>query len=142
MSLAVNGAPVKARWKPGEWATIDRMWQNDDRVGITIPLHLRMEAVDRQHPRRVAIVRGPVVLTLDANYHDPAFQLPGHQEQLASWLVADEEPTVFAVKRPDGRAVRLEFRPFYSQPEDFPYRMYFDLNEMYFDLNEQPYGLW
>ena len=135
MSLAVNGATLPRSWKPGEWATIDRVWHDGDRVSITIPQHLRMEAVDQQHSEKVAIVRGPVVLTLDANYHDPAFQLPRHQEQLATWLIADDQPTIFAVKRPDGRAVRLKFRPFYAQPEDFPYRMYFD-------LNEQPYGLW
>jgi len=135
MFLAVNGRPVAGSFNPGEWATIDRVWQNGDQVDITIPLHLRMEPVDRQHPERVAIVRGPVVLTLDANYHDPAFQLPRHAEQLTTWLVPENEPSVFAVKRPDGRAVRLKFRPFYAQPEDFPYRMYFD-------LNEQPYGLW
>ena len=92
--------------------------------------------MDRQHPDRFAIVRGPVVLTLDYNYHDPAFQLPKDAGELSKWLVADAgKPSVFGVKRPDGRPVRLKFRPFYEQAEEFPYLMYFD-------RNAEPYPLW
>jgi hypothetical protein len=49
--------------------------------------------------------------------------------------VTDGSPNVFRVARPDGRPVRLKFRPFYDFAEDFPYLMYFD-------LNKQPYALW
>ena len=94
-----------------------------------------MEPVDRWHPRRVAILRGPVVLVLDYNYHDPAFELPKSSEELSNWLVADDRPSLFRVKRPDGRAVRLKFRPFYEVGEDFPYLMYFD-------LDTKAYALW
>ena len=42
---------------------------------------------------------------------------------------------VFRVQRPDGRPVRLKFRPFYDFAEEFPYLMYFD-------RNASPYALW
>jgi hypothetical protein len=104
-------------------------------VEARIPLPLRYEAVDRWHPRRVAMVRGPVVLALDFNYHDPAFELPKDQSALSRWLVAGDSPAVFRVNRPDGRPVRLKIRPFYEIPEEFPYLMYFD-------LDAGPYALW
>ena len=135
MSLKVNGVDATVPRKPGEWAAIQRTWKSGDRVEIRIPLRLRTEPVDRQHPGRVAVVRGPVVLALDYNYHDPAFELPKTDVDLNRWLVADDKPSVFRVQRPNGRPVRLKFRPFYDFAEDFPYLMYFD-------RNASPYALW
>jgi DUF1680 family protein len=135
MSVAVNGQPSGVACRPGEWVSLERTWHAGDRVEARIPLHLRYEAVDRWHPRRVAVVRGPVVLALDYNYHDPAFQLPKEESALPKWLVADDSPAVFRVNRPDGRLVRLKIRPFYQLAEEFPYLMYFD-------LDTQPYALW
>ena len=135
MSVQVNGMPSGVACRPGEWASVDRTWNTGDRVDVRIPLHLRYQAVDRWHPRRVAIVRGPVVMALDYNYHDPAFQLPKEEADLPKWLVADDTPAVFRVSRPDGRPVRLKIRPFYQMAEEFPYLMYFD-------PDAQPYPLW
>jgi DUF1680 family protein len=135
MSVQVNGVDAGVRCRPGEWAVVSRTWKSGDRVEIRIPLRLRTEAVDRQHPDRVAIVRGPVVLALDYNYHAPNFEIPKTDAELNRWLVADEKPTVFRVERPDGRPVRLKFRPFYDFAEEFPYLMYFD-------RNASPYALW
>jgi DUF1680 family protein len=126
MSIRVNGADSGVACRAGEWAVVTRSWSKGDRVEIRIPLRFRMEAVDRQHPGRVAIVRGPVVFALDYNYHDPAFELPKTEAEVNRWLVADDGPAVFRVQRPDGRPVRLKFRPFYDFAEQFPYLMYFD----------------
>jgi DUF1680 family protein len=135
MSVHVNGDAAGVECKPGEWAVVTRTWNRGDKIEVRIPLRLRMQAVDAQHPQRVAIVRGPVVLVQDFNYHDPAFQLPGNDDDLNKWLVADNSPAVFRMERPDGRPVRLKFRPFYDLAEDFPY-------VMYFDLKAWPYALW
>ncbi|HLK70118.1 MAG TPA: beta-L-arabinofuranosidase domain-containing protein [Bryobacteraceae bacterium] len=135
MSVKLNGVDAGVTCDPGNWAIIMRTWNPGDRVEVRIPLALRTEAVDRQHPDRVAVVRGPVVMTLDYNYHDPNFELPKRDRDLNRWLVADESPSVFRVQRPDERPVRLKFRPFYEQPEDFPYLMYFD-------RGAAPYALW
>ena len=105
-----------------------------------------MQPVDRQHPDRVAVLRGPVVLALDSDYHDPAFELPNNDDDLNKWLIRDDSPLasqfsapavpgMFRVQRPGGRAVRLRFRPFYSYEESFPY-------QMYFDRRAWPYALW
>ncbi len=135
MSVKVNGSPAGVACAPGEWAVISRTWAPGDRVEVRMPMRLRYEVVDSWHPARVAVLRGPLVLTLDYNYHAPAFELPKSEADLNKWLVADGAPDVFRVARPDGRAVRLKFRPFYEEPEDFPYLMYFD-------LGAPPYALW
>jgi DUF1680 family protein len=135
MSIKVNGADANVPCKPGEWAEVSRPWQKGDRIEVRIPLRFRMEPVDRQHPDRVAIVRGPVVFALDYNYHDPAFELPKADDDLERWLVPDDAPAVFRVNRPDGKPVRLKFRPFYAFAEQFPYLMYFD-------RKNSAYALW
>jgi hypothetical protein len=151
-SIAVNGADTPTRCAAGTWAALTRTWTSGDRVDVRIPLRWRMPAVDRQHPERVAVVRGPVVFVLEAAYHDPFFRLPERDEDLETWLVPDVagQPTgmltpavpgrlassaVFRLVPPDKSAVRLKFRPFYDVPEAYPYAMYFDRRTL-------PYRLW
>ena len=110
-----------------------------------------MEPVDANHPNRVAVVRGPAVFVLEGAYHDPAFALPMRDEELEKWLLPEqgslprgiwstglpeaEYPTSLRVAPPDGRSVRLRFRPFYEVGENYPYFMYFDRDEL-------PWRLW
>jgi uncharacterized protein len=151
VSIKVNGATVDAAAVPGTWAVVDRTWNAGDRVEVTIPLTLRMEAVDRQHPDRVAVMRGPVVLILEGAYHAGRFRLPETDADLATWLVPQkwsrplailtegsesrDTMSVFRVVPPDKSPVRLKFRPFYDTGEGYPYFMYFDRKTL-------PYRLW
>jgi DUF1680 family protein len=59
--LAVNGKRVTDA-KPGTFAAIQRTWKDGDRVTLELPMPLRLEAVDTQHPDQVALMRGPLVL--------------------------------------------------------------------------------
>jgi DUF1680 family protein len=151
VSFRVNGTDAPVDAVPGSWAAIERVWSPGDRVEARIPLTLRMEPVDREHPDRVAVVRGPAVFVLEGAYHDPAFALPLRDEELETWLVPEEGslprgiwstglekaeyPTSLRVAPPDGRSVRLRFRPFYEVKENYPYFMYFDRKEL-------PWRLW
>jgi DUF1680 family protein len=152
VSVRVNGEAISVRATPGTWATIQRTWNDGDRVEIRIPLRLRMEPVDRQHPDRVAVMRGPVALALEGAYHDPYFRLPESDADLEKWLVPEEwsvatayrmpteeatipKPTIFRVVPPDNTPVRLRFRPFYDIGEGYPYFVYFDRKEL-------PWKLW
>ncbi len=130
VSLKVNGVPAQAACTPGTWATLDRTWTSGDRVEIRIPLRMRLQAVDPQHPHRVAIVRGPVVLVQDGMVHEPIFKLPDNDEDLNKYLVADTAPGVFRFVPPDGSNVMAKFRPFYSVGPDYYYRVYFDLDAL------------
>jgi len=59
--VAVNGR-VQPGVVPGHFATIDREWRDGDRVALVIDRTLRLEAVDAQHPDRVAVMQGPLAL--------------------------------------------------------------------------------
>jgi len=71
-------------------------------------------------------VRGPVVMALEADYHDPNFRLPDTDAELNQWLVAGERPGWFNVRPPDQSRVRSNLRPFYSIGQEYPYKLYFD----------------
>ncbi len=134
-SLKVNGVPADAKCQPGAWAVLERNWKSGDTVEIRIPLTLRMQAVDAQHPNRVAVVRGPVVLALEAAYHDAAFRLPDANDELAKWLTAEDSGETFKVQPPDGSNIRSKFRPFYTMVENYPYKIFFDRDKL-------PLGFW
>jgi hypothetical protein len=130
-SIAMNGSPAEVSCTPGEWAAIDRTWNSGDRVEMRIPLRLRMQPVETAYPKRVAVVRGPVVLIQDGMMHEPIFALPSDPEELNKQLVADKEgPSVFRLVPPDKTDVQAKFRPFYSIGGDYYYRMYFDLDKL------------
>ena len=59
--IAVNGAPVEAPVNTG-FATLRRTWKDGDRIDLTLPLPVRLESIDAQHPDTVAVLRGPLVL--------------------------------------------------------------------------------
>lgn len=131
VSLKVNGAPIQVACNPGTWATINRTWNPGDKVEVHIPLPLRIQAVDEQHPRRVAFVRGPVVLVQDGGVHEPIFKMPENDADANKYIVPDEEgPGIFRYAPPDGKKVMAKFRPFYAICPDYYYRMYFDLDSL------------
>jgi len=150
VSVKINGQAASVECKPGTWATIERPWNNGDKVEIRIPLRLRMQAVDKQHPDRVAIVRGPVVLVLEASRHDPNFYLPDSDEELNKWVKPFEgRPNAgdngvdavvhgirgaFAMTTPKG-PMRSLLRPFYTIEEAYPYNLYHDKKNL-------PYAYW
>jgi DUF1680 family protein len=61
-SIFVNGQPVPKSEVPGVFRTIRRPWKNGDRLEMDLPMRLRLEAVDAQHPQTVALLCGPLVL--------------------------------------------------------------------------------
>jgi hypothetical protein len=61
-SISVNGRRVQVPATPGSFAAIHRQWSSSDRVELDMPMTMRLEAVDPQHPQTVALVFGPLVL--------------------------------------------------------------------------------
>jgi len=60
--LSVNGNRVSDSVRPGTFAAIQRTWKDGDRVELELPMPLRLEPVDANHPNLVALMRGPLVL--------------------------------------------------------------------------------
>jgi uncharacterized protein len=61
-AISVNGKPYSTEARPGSFASINRTWSAKDRVELTLPLTLRLQEVDPETPRVVALMRGPLVL--------------------------------------------------------------------------------
>jgi len=71
--LSVNGKRASGPVQPGTFAAIPRTWKDGDRVELELPMPLRLEPVDANHPNLVALMRGPLVLFAVAD-SQPAFE--------------------------------------------------------------------
>jgi DUF1680 family protein len=60
--ISVNGKPFLAGAEPGKFATLQRTWENGDRIEIEFDMQATLEAADPQHPNLVAPVHGPLAL--------------------------------------------------------------------------------
>lgn len=116
-SFRLNGKPLEVPAKRGAFAAIRRHWRKNDTVEIAFPLGLRVEPVDEQHPARVAVMRGPVMLV--------ALDPPAGLSEEAMALPQALQPVPFqALAFEAGMGERkLRFAPFYSVG-DQPYTNY------------------
>ncbi|HEX4030678.1 MAG TPA: beta-L-arabinofuranosidase domain-containing protein [Terracidiphilus sp.] len=117
-TIKINGAAQDIACQPGTWATVSRSWMPGDTVTIQVPMRLTFEPVDKQHPNRVAVMYGPVVLVRNQT---PILIPKGDNE--SNWIVENGQSLEFkAAAQPLGN-----FTPFYQVGEGTPYNMYFDL---------------
>ena len=109
--LSVNGKRVTEAVQPGTFAAIHRTWKDGDRVELELPMPLRLESVDANHPNLVALLRGPLVLFAVAD-SQPAFEKADLlRAQLTNNAAGDSMAT-----SADGRSVAM--RPFMSIQEE------------------------
>ena len=113
MSITVNGNVAVIHPAPGAWARIE-------------PMALRTLPADRQHPDRVAILYGPVVLAQDEACCRRPFALePG--ARLESRLICDTVPLRFNLVDISPERHHRWLQPLYRFPGFWPYWVYFDL---------------
>jgi hypothetical protein len=60
--VAVNGRQWAMPVTPGSFYTMERSWKDGDRIDLSIDMPLRLEAVDEQHPKLLALMQGPLAL--------------------------------------------------------------------------------
>ena len=70
--LLVNGNRVPDAVEPGTFAALRRTWNDGDRIDLELPMPLRLETVDANHPDLVALLQGPLVLMAVAD-RQPSF---------------------------------------------------------------------
>jgi len=117
-SAEVNGEAASFSRDAGGWGVLRRAWRDGDRVTLRFPMALALAPVDAQHPKRVAVTYGPLVLVR------PDAPLPGPPGgDLSAWLARRGSGLEFAGPVPD----RGSFVPFYGVGGGVPYQMYFDL---------------
>ena len=134
VSVSVNSGQQKVDAKPGSFIELKRTWKNGDRVELTIPMSLRLEAIP-DNPHRVAILYGPTVLAGDLGAEDqsgtltPALVADGNEP--SKWMkpVAEAQPVTFRTVSV-GRPWDVTLYPFYRMHHK-RYAVYWDV------LNEQ-----
>lgn len=134
VSVAVNGRPETVNAKPGSFIEIKRTWKTGDRVELTIPMSLRLEAMP-DNPRRVAILYGPTVLAGELGPEDaettvnlvPA--LMTGDRPVSEWIKPATGPITFQTASA-GKPNEFTLYPFYRMHHK-RYAVYWDL------LNEQ-----
>lgn len=116
-TVSVNGAPQSVKIDRG-FARIERRWQSGDKIELNLPLPLRLQPVDPEHPTTVALLRGPLVLFPLTN--DGPLTLM-REQMLAAKQVEDKN--LWRMESPRGS---VELLPF-TEISDQPYSTYMDL---------------
>jgi uncharacterized protein len=114
ISVKTNGSRENVESRPNKWMKVTRTWRAGDRVELRIPLQLRFEPVDVQHPKRVAVVCGPSVLVR----RNPKTRFA----DFSAWQATQDAVTFSTTVSP-----AAQFVPFYRIGHCEPYSMYFDL---------------
>ena len=110
--IRVNGRPAEAEARPGTFAALKRRWQTGDTIEIALPFSFSASPIDIQHPRTVALMRGPLMLVA----LDPQFGLP--QEALAGQGAFQPVPGLAQTFDLDSGEARVRFMPFYRVQEE------------------------
>lgn len=126
-SLALDGTPVAVSAEPGGWATVTREWQSGDSITLRLPMALRAQPIDPQHPGRAAILYGPVVLAQDEACCRRPFTI-APETALATRLVKDGPGIRFRITNGVPERHTRYLLPLYALPENWPYFVYFDLH--------------
>jgi DUF1680 family protein len=112
--VSVNGKIVEGELVSGKFFAVARTWKNGDRIEYEIGMPLRLQAVDAQNPRTVALLRGPVALFGVGNLPASFFR-----SQLLAAAPASSSGDVLVQSETGG----VTFRPF-AAIGDEPYRLY------------------
>ncbi len=74
--LLVNGNRISGSVQPGTFAPVRRTWKDGDRIELELPMPLRVQEVDANHPQFAALMQGPLVLMAVAD-SQPTFDRRG-----------------------------------------------------------------
>ncbi len=91
-SLSVNGRRATAPLEAGAFAVLRRMWRADDTIELELPLPLRLESVDAEHPDIVALVCGPLALMRLAEQAGPETEPLTRTRLLSAQRPGSNEP--------------------------------------------------
>jgi DUF1680 family protein len=103
--LMVNGKRVSTEVQPGTFASMRNTWKDGDRVELELPMPLRLEAVDANHPDVVALMQGPLVLMAVAE-SQPTFD----RNALLQAKAANNATGDWLANSADGKSIAM--RPF------------------------------
>jgi hypothetical protein len=116
--IAINGKHVMASPAPGQFARLDRAWDEGDHIEVEFDMPTVLESVDAKHPNLMALVHGPLAL----------FAIGPIPEKIAGkeLLAATQISTGSTDWQARTAAGNLTLRPF-SAINDEHYRLYLNV---------------
>ena len=133
-TVQVNGKTVKNLASAGSYIELNRTWKTGDRITLTLPKALHLEAAP-DNPQRAAILWGPLVLAGDLGPDSDEAQQKIH-EQLPVFVAANRAPGEWLQPVPGhagefrsvgvGREREVDLVPFYRLHRR-TYEVYWDL---------------
>lgn len=146
MEIVINGKSRRVKGDSGRFVPVTRKWKDGDRVEISIPFTLRLEAMP-DDPNRVAVMYGPLVLAGDLGpVRDPKAKasmyapvLMTQERDPSKWLIpVPKKPNTFKMDNV-GRPRDVELKPFY-QTHERRYTIYWDmLTEAAWEARQKEY---
>jgi len=130
MSVSINGQAQPVTGLPGNYAVIDRQWQQGDTVELHMPQPVRIETMP-DNPHRVAIFKGPILLAGDLGPAEDAADTGAVDTETddAPVLVTGDRPVTDWVK-PSGDGSGFEYQlAGVGRPKDFALRPFFSLHD-------------
>jgi len=121
IEIKVNGKKKSVKQAPGSFVPVSGKWKAGDKVEISIPFSLRLEAMP-DNPGRIAIMHGPVVLAgdlgpeRDQDAYDPMYVpvlITGNRPP-AEWLTPKEGKDNTFVMNGVGQPRDVELKPFFD----------------------------
>jgi len=113
IAVRVNGEKQNIPGAPGSYFTLDREWQNGDRVEIRLPMKLHAEPLPGT-TNIVALLYGPIVLA--AELGTDGMPKPYAKDQLDFVKVPDPQVPVFVA---DENSLLKHIKPVFGQPLTF-----------------------
>ena len=132
IELKLNGTKQAVTAQPGSYITLNRTWQDGDKIEMSMPYGFRFEAF-RDDPNKVALMYGPLVMCARTSKDNPVSIIRGDKAAaLKSIHPAKGPPDVYlapanvfitSFDKTDGETA---FVPFYKEFV-VPYTVYWDI---------------
>ncbi len=115
--IKINGLVQKINSSPSSYIAITRVWKNNDKIEIEMPMKLYTEAIPGDN-NKIAVLYGPLVLAgiVKAQTNDNAFDVPvlvTSQRDPAEWLQKSKDSLLFRTVNA-ARPYEATLVPFYQ----------------------------
>ncbi len=124
-AITINGEPCGFSGKPGDFAVIDRVWQDQDTVGVLLSKCLRAIPLDGDE-EKVAFSYGPLVLAGLCSEERTLYGDAGHPEEVLEHTNEREWGSWKETFQTKNQAASIRFIPVKDVGYE-PYTLYFPL---------------
>ena len=115
--ISVNGKAADVKAERGTFARISRKWKRGDTIALTLPFSFRTVAIDDRNPDVVAVMRGPVMMSV----MEPPAALAATGAALTGMQPVAGNPLHFEC---DAQSGKVRLKPFYQVTNEV-YSTYF-----------------